>query len=127
MGPEYGTEENVNIMAAHGVNTLYDTLFNRADLIEWGIPLIQAHRMKEAADALRGRLGLAPVPEDVPVQAEVQVQRVIQDNKAVLKPIPVAVGSNKSNIADMAGRCTIAVWVASFVAARALSARPLPP
>ena len=31
MGPEYGTEENVNIMAAHGVNTLYDTLFTRAD------------------------------------------------------------------------------------------------
>ena len=77
MGPECGTEELMNVMAAHGVTTLYDTLFTRADLLEWGIPPIKARRIKEAADALRGRLGLAPVPEDAPVQAEVQIHREI--------------------------------------------------
>ena len=125
LGPEYGTEEIVNIMAAHGVVTLYDTLFTKADLVEWGIPVIKARRMKEAADALRGSLGLAPVPEDVAVQAEVQIQRIVPDTRLTLKPIPVATGSNKSGVADMAGRVTVAVWVASLViyASQAISAQ----
>ena len=79
LGAEYGTEDNANILAAQGVESLYDTLFTRADLIEWGFSTLKARRIKEAADALRHSLGLAPVEEAAPVQAEVQVQRVVQD------------------------------------------------
>ena len=52
--------------------------------------------------------------EDVPAAAEVQIQRVVQAPTA-LKPIPVASGSNKSGVADMAGRVTVATWVATLV------------
>ena len=117
LGADYGTEENANLLAAQGVESLYDTLFTRADLVEWGFTVLKARRIKEAADALRHSLGLAPVEEAVPVQAEVQVQRVVQDRgeKPTLKPVPTATGSNRSGVADMAGRVSVAVWVASLV------------
>ena len=57
MGEDYGTDDNVNILAAQGVITLYDTLFTRQDLEEWGIPRLKARRIKESADAVRRSLG----------------------------------------------------------------------
>ena len=69
MDPDYAAEERANALAAMGVNTLYDTLSTRQQLFdEARYTPIQAARIKEAADNLRGSLGLAPVPEPVEAQ-----------------------------------------------------------
>ena len=51
------------VLKSKGVKNLYDLAITESEMVEWGIPIMAARRIKVAADAVMRSLGMPPRTE----------------------------------------------------------------